>query len=134
MKQKIFVFYANRWSFSSDDGKVMEGTSVHYLSTDDMTSTSSTDGNNKGIRSGKGTLTLNDYRKLTFVPGIYEGDFSPSMDAKGNLTLKLVDLKPLSPVSLVPLSSEKSKQLGIVSIYIYVKGGVFDGCSIDNGK
>lgn len=109
MKQRIFVFYANRWNFPTDDGKVMEGTSVHYLSTDDMSAVSSDDGNNKGIRSGKGTLPFNDMRKLTFVPGIYEGEFTPAMDSKGNLTLKLVDVKPVSPVSLVPLSSEKSK-------------------------
>ena len=98
ISERIFVFYANEYSFSNEDGSNVSGCSIHYLNSKDLLPFDDKEGKSKGFRFTKGTMPIGTLKKLPYVPGFYDGDFEPSTDSKGNLTLKLVNLVPVNPI------------------------------------
>lgn len=100
-KQRIFVFFGNRYSFKADNGQQLEGSKVFYLSTDDMKPIDDLQkANSKGYRYAQASLPYDTLGHLPYVPGVYDGEFEPATDSKGSMTLKLVNLIPVGPVAL----------------------------------
>lgn len=109
MKQNILLTFARGYRMEKDDKTgYNEGISVNYLLTDDL-SPFVGDKIERGIRFSKSSISLEDGKAISKVPGLYEGNFAMRTDAKGNTILKLESVNFLSEVQLdFPGLSKKS--------------------------
>ena len=75
MKQNILLTFARGYRMEKDDKTgYNEGISVNYLLTDDL-SPFVGDKIERGIRFSKSSISLEDGKAISKVPGLYEGNF-----------------------------------------------------------
>ena len=89
MKQKIFIFYANPYSFEDPATKQKrEGVSVNYLVTSELKDNGQNSDGSLGYSPCKDSIPLDRLNSLIKVPGYYDAEFimAPS---KGQTRLKL---------------------------------------------
>ncbi len=99
MTQKIFVFYANPYSFEDPQTKQeRSGVSVHYMVTDNLKDNGQNPDRSLGFAPCKDSIPLAALDTLSCVPGFYDGEFilAPS---KGQTRLKLSSLKLVQPAA-----------------------------------
>ncbi len=91
MESKIFVFFANPYSFADEGTGVQRtGISVNYLMCDALSDVVNEDGS-IGYRPCKCSINLDKKDKLTKVPAFYNGKFTLSQSGNKSV-LKLTDL------------------------------------------
>ena len=108
LESQIFIYFANRFDFKPEQGDAISGTKIYYLDSTDMAPINEIDSkNSKGRRSGNAMLDYSMLAKMPYVPGIYDASFETATDSKGNLALKVVDIKPVSPCQLSSVKATK---------------------------
>ena len=108
IKQKALVLAVNAYNFKSEDGKDMSGVAMEYLLTDDLSPRS--DGNAKGIKTGKDSLPLEKESKFNLVPGMYNLCFEMRSGANRKMQLKAVDAEFISMVKLETEETPERRQ------------------------
>ncbi|WP_313162529.1 hypothetical protein [Sedimentibacter sp.] len=99
MKQNIVLVFAKGYRMENDQKTGFnEGVSLSYLLTDDLSPLTNND--ERGMRFSKSSISLDKGKNITKVPGLYEASFDIKADAKGQVQLKLSDVKFLSEVKL----------------------------------
>lgn len=108
LESQIFIYFANCFDFKTEEGNDVKGTKIYYLDSIDMSPVNEIDTkHSKGRRSNNAMLDYGMLSKMPYVPGIYDASFETTTDAKGNLTLKVVDIKPSSSCNLLPTKATK---------------------------
>lgn len=96
MTQKIFIFYANPYSFEDQQTKQKrEGVSVQYLVTNDLVDNGQNSDGSLGYAPCKDSIQLEKLQSLVKVPGFYDGEFIMA-PAKGQTRLKLSSVNYLA--------------------------------------
>lgn len=110
---KILLMYAGAIDMKGSDGDAIKGVSAEYyffgekgemleskISADDVS----------GIRRGKCFMDFEVAKKVSYVPGIYDGTFEMSVGGDGKPVLKLVDINFINKASITEvLPSGSSK-------------------------
>lgn len=112
-KFRILLMFSSEIDIPARDGKdALQGLSAEYYffgeHGEQVESRLSADGVS-GTRRGKVFMNLDVKRKVSYVPGIYDGVFEMNIGADGKPVLKLVDIDFVSKVSISALE-EKGKE------------------------
>lgn len=108
-KIKILLMYSGVIDMKADDGDTINGVSVEYFFYGDhgemVEPKTSADGIS-GIRRGKSFMDPDTARKISFVPGIYDGQFEMTVGSNGKPTLKLVDVDFVAKASITAVEDK----------------------------
>lgn len=96
MNFRVLIMYTGLVDIkASENHDAVEGVSVEYFFFGDngeqLESKISAE-DVSGIRRGKSFLSVDKLHKVSYVPGIYDGQFEMKVGADGKPVLKLVDL------------------------------------------
>ena len=96
LKQRGILLYAESFNSKGQDGQPIQGVSLRYIMSDNLTPRSDTD-SSRGIKPLKSWMPLNIMKSIVEAPGIYE--FSYGMTVKGDKpALDIIGLKYISPI------------------------------------
>lgn len=99
MEAKVIVLGARMWEMKDENtGKVRSGVSLHYLTTDSLAPCSSEDGSEFGYQPCKQSISVEDAKALTVVPGLYNAKFEMRA-SKGQNILAISSLEFVSDFS-----------------------------------
>lgn len=108
MNFRVLIMYSGFVDIKAREGHdAVEGLSVEYFFFGDngeqLESKISAD-DVAGIRRGKSFLEPDKLHKVSFIPGIYDGQFEMKVGADGKPVLKLVDLDFVgkAKISMIP--------------------------------
>lgn len=98
MKQNVIVLSAKRYSMTDEKtGRLVEGVTVWYLTTDHLASVI-VDQDNVGCQPCKVSLPIQLWDKVRIAPGIYDCEFALRPASGGKLNLVPVDLNYMSDI------------------------------------
>lgn len=98
-KVRGVVVFANPWNMVDENtGKQREGVTLQYIMADNMLPVVNDDGS-KGVKYCQESITSDKLPNIQSVPGIYDLEFAIK-PSKGKMTLKLENLKFVSPVAV----------------------------------
>ena len=96
MNFRVLIMYSGLIDIKAREGHdAVEGVSVEYFffgENGELVQPKLLVDDTVGMRRGKSNLDPEMIKKISYIPGIYEGTFEMSMGAKGVPTLKLNDL------------------------------------------
>ncbi len=95
-KSKVVILYANTYDMVVDSGERLSGCTVEYYFYGEhgeaLKPVFDADGGALGLRRSKSTLSFAMRDKLDYVPGVYEGTFSMTVNKDGKPQLVLTDV------------------------------------------
>lgn len=107
---KILVMFASELDIPAKEGHAaFHATSIEYFffgENGELVQPKLLVDDTVGMRRGKSNLDPEMIKKISYIPGIYEGTFEMSMGSKGVPTLKLNDLNFVGQVAIT-LKPEK---------------------------
>ena len=93
---KILVMFASELDIPASEGRdALKGTSIEYFfygENGEQVQPKLLVEDTAGMRRGKSFLDPEIIKKISYIPGIYDGTFEMSMVANGKPTLKLKDI------------------------------------------
>lgn len=107
-KMKILLMFVSELDIPSSEGRdAIQGTSIEYFffgNDGELVKPRLCVDGTVGMRRGKSFLSPDMINNVSYVPGIYDGQFEMQVDSKGKPSLKLVDLEFIGKanISLVP--------------------------------
>lgn len=109
-KMKVLVMYSGVIDMEGKDGRdPINGVSLEYYffgeNGENLAPKLSVDGVS-GTRRGKSFLDPEIEKKVSYIPGIYDGSFVMNISKDGKAQLKLVDLDFISKVSITALEEK----------------------------
>jgi hypothetical protein len=96
MKMIVYVLCANIYSFKDEQGKLNEGCSIRYITSETLEPCENSDCTTKGYKIAKAVIPYGEYSKLGAVPALYEVNFDVSIDSKGAASLKLTEIRAIN--------------------------------------
>jgi hypothetical protein len=102
MKQRVLCLAAQPYDMKGEDGRVVQGISLYYITTDELTP-NTTDFGGFGVQPVKSTVPYSKVEKLMYFPALY--DLTLGMTTKKGVPV--IGVKDLDFVSCVELVATK---------------------------
>lgn len=110
---KILVMFVQQLDIPAREGhNGLSGTSVEYFfygSNGELVSSKLCVDGTVGMRRGKSFLPPDSIRKVSYVPGVYDGVFEMAVGSDGKPTLKLTDLNFVGRASISMVHEKEVK-------------------------
>lgn len=112
-KMRILVMFAQELDIPASEGReALRGTSIEYFffgNSGELVQPKLCVDGTVGMRRGKSFLDPDCIRKVSYIPGIYDGTFEMQVGSNGKPTLKLTDLDFIGKASISLVSEKEVK-------------------------
>jgi len=109
---KIIILNARKYDFiDPKTNKQIAGIKLQYLFNDDLEPVI-VDSNERGYQVADGTLSVDKEYSVKQIPGVYEAQFIPRVNAKNQLIQKLLNIDFVCSVPELFKASSSAKKIG----------------------
>lgn len=112
-EMKILVMFVQELDIPAQEGRnALSGTSVEYFffgNNGELVSPKLCVDGTVGMRRGKSFLPPESIRKISYIPGVYDGVFEMTVGSNGKPTLKLTDLNFVGKASISMVHEKEVK-------------------------
>ena len=105
--KRVILLSASPYSMTSEEtGELLEGVTLRYISNDNLNPVQ--EAGVFGIMPAKASVDLSLMEKITIAPAFYDFEFDIKVNARGQVVLKVVDIKFAGAVAVSPRTMEQN--------------------------